>query len=282
MGKRKDAEFWDSARTNELSFNYYFNRLVELCISSFIWENMPKTVDTRFLELCLFSDGKSVFFEDKDIGFLSLRCATSGRWNVYQIPTQRRAYSTNGFNLNLDENNSVIIWNNYMHRNAQTDIELFAKRLGNLDRIIDVNANAQKTPILIGCDENELLTMKNLYLKYDGNQPVIFGDKNYGNKTLQVLKTDAPYVCDKLYSLKTQIWNEAMTYLGINNVNQTKKERLITDEVQDGQGDVMANRNSRLLARKQACEQINEMFGLNLDVKFNDVNDKYKEGDRNE
>ena len=137
-----------------------------------------------------------------------------------------------------------------------------------MDRIIDVNANAQKTPVLIACTEQERLTMQNLYKEFDGNAPVIFGDKNLNTKGLSVLKTDAPYVADKLYTLKTQIWNEALTYLGISNINVQKKERLITDEVTRNQGGTIASRYSRLEARREAVEKINAMFGLDIEVNY--------------
>ena len=110
--------------------------------------------------------------------------------------------------------------------------------------------------------------MLNLYKEFDGNSPVIYGDKALKTSELKVLKTDAPFIADKLYTLKTEIWNEALTYLGINNVNVTKKERLITDEVQRNQGGTLASRNSRLGMRQKACEEINKMFGLNMWVEF--------------
>jgi hypothetical protein len=216
------------------------------------------------MELALFGDGMCVFFEDEVMGYLCLRTMIGGQLNVYQIPSQRTAYASNGYNRYLNEDNSVIIFNNLIHTNSTLDVEVFAKRLYNLDRIIDVNANAQKTPVFIQCDETQRLTMKNLYQQYDGNMPFIFGDKNLNPNALRVLKTDAPYVCDKIYTLKTQIWNEALTYLGISNINITKKERLITDEVTRNQGGVIASRYSRLEARRQACQQINDMFGLEL------------------
>jgi hypothetical protein len=137
-----------------------------------------------------------------------------------------------------------------------------------MDRIIDVNVNAQKTPVLIVCDEKERLTMKNLYMQYDGNEPFIFGDKSLNVKGLQVLKTDAPFVGDAIEELRVQVWNDAMSYLGVSNVNVTKKERLITDEVQRNMGGVLASRNSPLEMRRQAAEQINKMFGLNIEVDY--------------
>lgn len=286
MGRKRDLQFCESAYMNNRTYLQYYNRLTELAISMFEWQNLPKTVDPRFLEMCLFSDGMSVFFYDEVLGYLSLQCMIGGKLNVYRIPNQRRAYATNGYQRNLNGKNSIIIFNNYLHTNSMLDIEMFSKRLYNLDRAIDVNANAQKTPVLIQCDESQRLTMKNLYKQYEGNEPFIFGSKGLDANGLKVLQTGAPYVADKLYELKTQLWNEALTYLGISNINVVKKERMITDEVTRNQGGTIASRYSRLESRREACKQINEMFGLNIWVDyredFQDVQEKEKENEEEE
>ena len=276
MGRRKrildstTRNFIDSATKNNITFQYYYNRLTELAISMFEWKNLPESVDPRFLELTLFSDGMCVFFRDEVMGELALQTMIGGNLSVYRIPKIRRAYATNGYNKKLDENDSVIIFNNMIHTNSIRDIEMFAQRLYNIDRTIDVNINAQKTPILITCNENERLTMKNIYKEFDGNSPVIYANKGFDPKSVNVLKTDAPLVADKLYQLKTQIWNEALTYLGISNINVQKKERLLQDEVTRNLGGTIASRYPRLEARKQACQQINKMFELNIDVDYRD------------
>ena len=267
-GKIEGRQFWQSAKMNNWTFLQYYNRLMELSISMFEWKNLPDSVDPRFLELVLFADGMAVFFYDEVMGYLGLRTMIGGHLNVYQIPTIRTAYASNGYNRILGEEDSVIIFNNMLHTNSMLEIENFSKRLYNLDRAIDVNANAQKTPILISCSENDRLTLKNLYMKYDGNEPVIYGDKNLNPNSLKVLNTGAPFVADKLYTLKTQLWNEALTYLGISNISFQKKERLISDEVLRSQVGTIASRYSRLNSRKQACEQINKMFGLDIDVEY--------------
>lgn len=265
MGKVKNAEFWYSQKYNQAGFMQYYNRLLALSTSMFEWKNLPDSVDPRFLELSLFGDGFCVFFEDEVLGFLALRCAIGGRLNVYQIPMARRAYASNGYNKELDEENSVIIWNNELHTNSALDVEQFSRRLYNLDRIIDINVNAQKTPILIACDETQRLTMKNLYMQYDGNEPVIYGDNaNVSPNSIQVLHTDAPYHAQELYDLKTRYFNEALTFLGISNISFQKKERMVSDEVIRNMGGTIANRYSRLNARKQACKAINKMFGDRL------------------
>lgn len=268
MGRKRKTTFVESALMNNRTYIQYYNRLTELALSMFEWTDLPETVDARFLEMCLFSEGKAVFFKDEDLGYVGLQCAISGRLNVYRIPINRRAYASNGYNKNLTDKDSVIIYNNFMHTNSKLDVEMFSKRLYNLDRIIDVNANAQKTPVLIKCSEEERMTMLNLYKDFDGNAPVIFGESDLNTNGLTVLKTEAPYVADKIYQLKTQIWNEALTYLGISNINTVKKERLITDEAIRNNGGTVASRYSRLEARRQACKQINEMFGLDIWCNF--------------
>lgn len=270
------APFWRAEEENIYDWYMYFDRLVEIAISLFEWEGLPKGVDTRFLELGLFRDGMMVFFKDEDLigedsdGYFALRTMVGGNWSVYDIPKERTAYATNGYNNMLNDTNSVIIYNNLLHTNGINQIVQFSKRLSELDRTIDINTNAQKTPILIRCDDKERLSLQNLYKKYNGNSPVIYADKGLDPKPLDVLMTGAPYVADKLYELKTQIWNEALTFLGIPNVTDTKPERLIKDEVNRSQGGVIANRYSRLTARQQACEQINEMFRLDLSVNYRD------------
>lgn len=281
MGRRKHDIFDESMILNNLTYRQYLNRLTELAISMFEWKNLPKTVDARYLELHLFETGCMVYFKDEVIGDLCLDCIVNGRLDVYGNPLLRRAYSGyNNYQKLLKYNNSVIIWNNYLHGNSILDVEMFARRLYNIDRIIDVNANAQKTPVLLQGTEKQRLTLLNLYKEYDGNAPFIFGDKNLDINSLKAFSTNAPYVCDKLYQLKTQIWNEALTYLGISNINIQKKERLITDEVTRNQGGTIASRYSRLESRRQAVEKINDMFGTNIEVNYRE--DFQQVGDDNQ
>lgn len=268
MRKHK-TNFDESLMNNRRTYAYYIDRLTELALVMFDWKNVPDTIDVRYLELTLFRDGQAIFFKDEALGFLGLQCAVNGNFNVYRIPLRRRAYASNGYNNNdLTIDNSVIIYNNYLRTNSVRDVKMFAQRLYDIDRTIDVNARAQKTPVLIQCEENQRLTMLNAYKEFDGNSPVIFADKNLDINAIKVLQTNAPIAFDKLYQLKTQYYNEALTYFGISNVNYEKKERLVSDEVSRQQGGVIANRYGRLEMRRKACDEINKMFGLNMSVDY--------------
>lgn len=264
--------FWESGAMNNRTYKQYFDRLVDIAISSFKWENLPEGIDPRFLEITLFYNGQIAFFKDDEMGvMLALPFSNNGLLDVYNNPVSFRAYANNGYQKELTNKDAVICYNNMMRKNSVFDTEQYAYRLYQLERTLDVNINAQKTPVLVRCSENQRLVLKNLYMKYDGNQPFIFGDKDLDLKSLQVLKTDAPYLVDKLQQAKNALWNEALTYFGVANVTSEKKERLITDEVSRGMGGVFAARHSRLKARQKAAEAVNAMFGTNIQVDFNDV-----------
>lgn len=273
---RGRREFWESAWRNTETYDMYYKQMVELSVTMFDWLNLPDTIDPRYMELVLYAQGQAVFFKDEELGFLCLNVATNGYWDIYQTPTHRRAYASNGYNRELNKDNSVIIYNNYLRTPDRIATNVFARRIANIDRVIDVNVNAQKTPVIIRATEQQRLTMENVAMDYDGNKPYIFADKELSDKDLQALDIGAPFVADKLYTLKTQLWNEFLTFRGISNVSFQKKERMISDEAIRSQGGTIANRYSRLEMRRQACEKINKMFDLDIWV---DYRQDYREAD---
>ena len=281
--KKQTAQFYDSL-FDALSYqSFYRDRLTDIALSCVKWKNLPEEIDPRFLEWCLFYDGMAIFFKD-DITekFVCIQVMPSGQFNMYRIPKERTAYAVNGYqNSDLNENNSVIIYNNLLRKPSVQDIEIYAKKLTNIDLTLNVNVNAQKTPIAIICDETQRLTFQQLYQNYAGNMPFIFGDKGLNLDNVKSINTQADYKGEELNKLKTDIWNEALTYLGVSNVQYQKKERINTEEINRSMGGAFASRRSRIKARQNAVAEINKMFGLSIEVDFEDEVDKIDNNDYN-
>ena len=269
LSKKKTA-FDESLINNKRSYDYYIDVMTEIAISRFEWENLPESCDERTLELTLFKYGKAVFFEDEDLGEkLTLPVIANGPFNVYGIPVNRRAYSKyNSYSKELTDEDSVIIYNNRLRRETFSKVQLFAYRLWSLDRAIDVNVNAQKTPVLIRCEDKNRLSFLNLYKEYDGNAPVIFGDKSLDPNTFSVLNTSAPFTAKQIHDIRNEIWNDAMTMLGVPNTNVRKRERLIADEVSLNKGVFVSSRYGELESRRKAASLINKMFGEDIKVYY--------------
>ena len=256
----------------------YLFRLKEYAINCFEWINLPDTVDARFIENELFDKGRINFFKDKTLGYLCLPVNESGPINIYNEPTKKYIYASDGFRRVRNISNSVTVYNNFLKTPTFTTVNLYAIRLAEVQRTIDTNMLAQKTPVTIICPENERLAFKNIYKQITGNKPVIWGTSELNLDNYKVLNTSAPYVVDKLTLYKHDLWNEVMTFLGVNNANQDKKERLVESEVGANDEQIEQARFNMLDARKLACKKINDMFGLNIDVKFrnDDVQKAYE------
>lgn len=265
---------------NRLTYNFYYDRLLEMSLSRYEWLNLPDSVDARFLELTLFKNGLALFFEDDVLGMLALPVIISGPFNVYKIPIRRRAFTPGVSSVNETDKStvstyhaertnkdSVICYNNMLHSPSLNMCRMYARRLADIDRTIDVNISAQKTPVLIEADSNTLLSLKNAYKQFDGNCPVIYGKKGI-SEHINVMTTGAPLVAPALQQLKQTIWNDAMEALGIANHGADKKERVNTLEIQANQGGTIASRYSGLIAREQACDAVNRMFGTDISVRY--------------
>lgn len=260
-----------SMLTNNATYIDYLNRLRLLATSLFTWENLDEVAGfgaSIFLEQSLFDNGRACFVKDGKLGFMALKVNPSDKLNVYNLPTRVMAWSI-GYEKNYDFDDIVYIMNNDLQLPTSQTINLIAYRLYETERTIDTNLIAQKTPVLIEGDTKTILTLKNVYMQYSGNTPFIFGNKQFDiSNKLNVLKTDAPYLIDKLTIHKHELWNEALTYLGIDNSNTDKKERLITDEVESNNDLINFYLNCFYKTRKQACELINEKFLKDSDIKI--------------
>lgn len=275
--KKSTSDFWQSAEMNNQSYLQHFNRLVNLYISRFSLKDAPDTLNRRFIESVLLSDGKILFFNNEVGDLVALPFTDSGELGIYGDPFRRRPYS-NASNVvfsDKDVNNSVIVYSNLSKIPDILSIRYFARKLYMIDRAIDVNVASQRTPVLITCDKNTEFSAKQMQAKVEGNQAYIFVDKSSDfGESFKALQTQSPYNADKLNVLKENVFADALSNGGIDNVTSFKRERLITDEVNKSQGGTLASRFSSLEARNQGIFEVNKMFGTTMKYEFNAFQDE--------
>ena len=275
MGKKiktNSREFFESLYNNQATYADYMNRLKKVATSIFEWVNLPESMNQRYLEETLFYYGMGALLKDEEFGFINTRCASNGVINIYGLPTSLNCFSFDysrskklytGLPIGEDDDTCILVMNNWDRVPTVATIQLFAYRLYEAETTAMTNIKAQKTPILITVDETQRLMMENMYSQYEGNRPVIFGDKKQlQDGVIKAIKTDAPFIADKVMDYKKEIWNEALTFLGINNIMINKKERLITDEANSNNELINMNLQSFLVPRQEACKQFNKKYGL--------------------
>lgn len=266
----KDA-FRDALIMNDQTYTDYLERMKKICLSMFEWVNLPETMNARFLEMCLYYNGQAAMLYDDAYGYLNTMAADGGYINIYGLPTEIQCYSyrfnqrRSLFMTDTGEEKGkecILVMNNFERIPTQATVTLFAYRLAEAQRTADVNIKAQRTPLLITTDQKQYFTLKKMYEEYDGNTPAIFADKNViTSDALKALKTDAPFIVNDIMEYKIKIWDEFLTFMGLNNLAE-KKERFVTSEVDSNNEVINLNLQALLIPRKEACKQFNEKYGL--------------------
>ena len=256
-----------------LTFQDHLIRLSLLAQTVFKWNGLPNGIDEKHLERYLFSEGRCMFYHDPTVGWIVTKCVDSGTLNFYDEPTQLRPVVTNTEQLDMKPRDPledcVLIYNNdYAYPTART-IMMYAARLTEMQRTIDINIHAQKTPVLIKASDKTRLSAKQIYAKWSGFEPLIITDKNLTDGVeMEVLSIAAPVVFDKLAIEKNKLWNECMTFLGINNANMDKRERLVDDEVQANNEQIGYSAEVMLKSRQRAAEAMSKLCGCNITVEM--------------
>ena len=257
---------------NDDTFNDYLERLMRIATSIFEWVNIPDSMDGDYLEEVLYYYGMGAIVNDPVYGLINTKVSSAGYVNIYGIPTDVICYSFE-YNKqmkvwtgleNFDNKNScILVMNNRRRIPTYATMQLFAYRLYEAEQTAFINVNAQKTPILLLCDEKQRQTMTNLYERYKGNAPIIYGDKDILKlDDIKAVNTSANFIANDIIKYKQHIWNEVLTFLGINNIQVEKAERLITAEASSNNELINMNLQVGLKMRQKACEQLNKMLNI--------------------
>ena len=267
-----------------VTYSTWFNRLYNIAISRFEWLNLPDTCNEKFIEQVLFFNGSMVGYKDTTLNrYLIMPCTNNSELDIFGYPAKVNAYGYNGYmaqnltpytiTLGQETTNAdaALLYANYSRCPDLPAVLYFARKLTKIDRTIDVNINVQKTPYIISCGENQRLTVANMFKQVDNFEPAIITTKFYGlngEKPINVMDLKSPFVADKMQVLKRQVYQEALTYLGIEANTSEKAERQVTEELTANMGETESMRQSPLASRKQFCKEFNKIYGTNIDVKF--------------
>ena len=277
MSKRsqKPQPPWiDSYDLTVATYANWFNRLYDVALARFKGEGIEDSpfLDERFIEQFLFWEPLMAGYHDPVMGNLILPAMPSDNFDIIGDPKYLRAY---GYNSNyrktgLNKQNCAYLCCNIRRSPDAIIIKQFAQRLTNIDRTIDLNLAAQKTPRIAYANENTKLSVQNLVYQQDKYDPWLYLKGNPSTDDIKnmigVLDLGVQYIGLQLEQQKKETLAEALTYLGIESNYNMKAERQFTTEVQMTLGQVEADRLSPLYSRQKFCKDYNRLFNTNISV----------------
>lgn len=287
---------------NNFTFIDFFDRLKRVATSIFKWKNLPETMNERWLELCLFYKGMAGILKHDNYGIINTEASWSGNIDIYGLPTLVYCYSTSFFseqrvrydgkvsieelskiygiqNDNLKE--AILVMNNIDMQPTFIAMELFAYRLYKVQRTIDINLDLIKKPFIIGCNEQDKLSMQKFMMDVENNQNMIFATADFDpSNSIKIFDLNVNNHVEELENEKRAILSEALTTLGVNSILVDKAERLISDEGKKDNEFINYNLQYYWKQRKEACEQFNKLFKPEKEIEVvlnSDINNIIKQ-----
>ena len=274
MAKNKQAIDAFKVKNYQRLYDYY----KMLALNMFTWENLPETMNSRYIENALYEHGLCLVNDDKDMGLISVGCSFGANMNINGESTE---VITCGYNYiknikYINNNDCTLIRNNDLAKPTRDYIANYAERMLEVEMCIRANINQQKFPWFINASEKTKKSLEIIFDKVENFEPFILANREImGENPLEVLTMPTPYVADKLNQYKYELEREILTFFGLNNSFE-KKERLLVDEVNSNNDYINRNVDIMFANRKSACEELNKKFGLNVKVvKNNNFDNSY-------
>lgn len=272
----------NSQMSNFKTYNMYFRQMLTLAENVFEFENLNKFIDVSYLNKTLLRQGSIAFFKDEVLGLLALPYRSLTTLDIYGRPKKIEVFSkANNYHRILKKKEFVIMYDNNGRYPLYLDIAQMAERMANCVRTQDINISQQKTPRVWKASSDTLQSVRNLLNNVDSNVESVVAHESENLEDLECVLEPAPYVADKIETKIDKLWAEFFRLIGVANLQEQKRERVIQDEMIASQGGTIASRYSRYQPRANAIEKINEMFGENLSVKYYDDEPNMK-GDVND
>lgn len=260
---------------------YYVRYLLQMAIAQFKW-SIPDNWEKDYFLYTLYGRGYCAIIDTDKFGVIPQQCELSGL-NVFYHPTT--ALIANPLLPGLHEKtinvDCVIFKLQPDYSGIMDKVAYYADMMALCDEVSTVNLfNSQLSYVFTTPNKNAAESLKKMYDVLHSGNPAVVIDKAMinedGSKSWESFDQNISnnFVVDKLQLAQTYWKNQFLTDLGIPNANRSKRERLITDEVNANNVETAILPDLWLEHLKSECDRCNTMFGtaISVDWRFNPLN----------
>lgn len=253
------------------TYQMYLREMLSLAENVYAFDGVPENVDMSYVNRNLLRKGAVVWFKDEVLGTIALPFTTRGDFDIYGNPTEVDARAFNGrYFRRLKKDEFVIMYDNASRYPIYADIVQMAERIAMCVKTNDVNIKQQRTPRIWRTSSDMKKSVEDIINNIDCLVEDVTTFDSIDFDELNVVMAPAPYVADKIDTHLDKLWAEFYRLIGVANLIEQKKERMIQDEMSASQGGTIASRYSRFEPRADAIKKINEKFGEKMSVYYYD------------
>lgn len=245
-------------------YQYYKERLINIALAQFEWQNLPETCDRRYFEKTLLFSGTAAMYIPKGMDFwLSTGYLMRGKFDVYGYPKAIYGIGYNAENIATDT--WEVLYDNMTRTTLLPMIDLYARQLWMIHNVFNSNMHQQIRPYIITTTQNNTLSFKNIFNRIFGFEPVVQLKDSFDPESIKTLDLRVDFKGKEMLECLKLMWAEALAMLGIS-AETTKKERLISNEIMINRQEDIISLNARLLNRVDFCNKMNKKYDMDLSV----------------
>ena len=278
FGKCDKSILYDKEYLTESYIRYMLNRTQRM----FVYKNLPETIPQRDLELLLQTARFVIFTKDENKDeFYVFFGGLGGVPNVYYQPTiaivsnpYLKFFKTLELKDYVKKNgNAVVIWNDSLHMGLLPMFDKYASLIAECDISMRVNTVLTRLPAYFkSSDDNTKDSISKMLEDLEQGKLAVIGtdeDLLQGEKSISERFNDNQgHSIKDLIELRQYLIGSWYNDLGLNANYNMKREAINESEADLNEDALLPLIDDMLESRRFALKQINEMFGLNIEVEL--------------
>lgn len=250
----------------------YTNKYFNMFMDSYIYTG-PDPEQSDWLMKQFWAVGTAAAFKIKNTDMIGLVPYAVQTYNMYDYPEEivyvnKRNVKFIPAGVHIVNKDCAIGWIQANHKPVRQIVDYYIDRLTSIEMVINTRLTLEKCPWMVAVDPSDEAKAEDLIDRILNDEVVVFISFEQLH-AVQALTTNAPYILDKIYSLKVSYENELLTYLGLDNnggSSNPKEQKMLVDEVNANNQAINANKDAYLKHISEFLEKINELFGVNWTV----------------
>lgn len=290
-------------------YKHYYNQLTYICFRLLVFNGLPDTIEETYLKYCIFNLGKVVFFKlDQEIienrqSFITplkpgdLVCQSGNNAEVqtfyylYRNVIVNNSALSKTYDLKPGKNCEIVYctepdkYKAFGSGGLHVLIARTATILADNDLSINIiQKNTRLTNVLGADDEPTKRSAEAAVNAMYNGEPYIVAQKSLVSdlSSFPMTQTTANKDIVQLIEARQYIYSHFYEALGLQTHDNMKKERLITEEINDNEELSALNIDDIIVTVQAGLDRVNAMFNTNITVSLNPIIKKAHETDETE
>ncbi len=258
----------------------YLKDIMNTKTELFSYAGIPEEsgITSEIIETALLFRNNLCFYKHPGLGLVLCYYIYGSEFNYYWKPSYVTLVAFNGVTIatNVPYDDIVLLRDNRMDIIPFLTLNSWIDLVIEMERTLRINVILLRLPMLFKGDKNQVATLKQMIKKATNFEPFAIVDKKLGNDIIEPDKFELPCSLQELYDLIEKYRNLALSSIGIY-ASDTKRERLITAEINATNDMVDFVYQGMIEERQRAIKEVNEKWGYDIKITENYIINKKDE-----